>query len=63
MPCSTAAPAKPVSKKKGAQASRLFLSKQTAKMAVPPFFTPKSIVSLIVEMIEPYQGRVYDPAM
>lgn len=26
-------------------------------------FTPKSIVSLIVEMIEPYQGRVYDPAM
>ena len=25
--------------------------------------TPKSIVSLIVEMIEPYQGRVYDPAM
>ena len=27
------------------------------------FFTPKSIVSLIVEMIEPYQDRVYDPAM
>ncbi len=27
------------------------------------FFTPKSIVSLIVEMLEPYQGRVYDPAM
>ena len=27
------------------------------------YFTPKSIVSLIVEMIEPYQGRVYDPAM
>ncbi len=27
------------------------------------YFTPKSIVSLIVEMIELYQGRVYDPAM
>jgi type I restriction enzyme M protein len=27
------------------------------------YFTPKSIVSLIVEMIEPYQGRLYDPAM
>ena len=25
------------------------------------YFTPKSIVSLIVEMLEPYQGRVYDP--
>ncbi|MDH5361128.1 MAG: type I restriction-modification system subunit M [Gammaproteobacteria bacterium] len=27
------------------------------------FFTPKSIVGLIVEMLQPYQGRVYDPAM
>ncbi|OOR92835.1 hypothetical protein B0181_01515 [Moraxella caviae] len=27
------------------------------------FFTPKSIVSLIVEMLEPLAGRVYDPAM
>lgn len=27
------------------------------------YFTPKSIVALIVEMLEPYQGRVYDPAM
>ncbi len=27
------------------------------------FFTPKSIVTLIVEMLQPYQGRVYDPAM
>lgn len=27
------------------------------------YYTPKSIVSLIVEMLEPYQGRVYDPAM
>ncbi|NBH74854.1 type I restriction-modification system subunit M [Rodentibacter pneumotropicus] len=27
------------------------------------YFTPKSIVSLIVEMLKPYPGRVYDPAM
>ena len=27
------------------------------------YFTPKSIVSLIVEMLQPWQGRVYDPAM
>ncbi len=27
------------------------------------YFTPKSIVGLIVEMLEPYKGRVYDPAM
>lgn len=26
------------------------------------FYTPKSIVKLLVEMIEPYKGRVYDPA-
>ena len=25
------------------------------------FYTPKSIVSLLVNMIEPYQGRVFDP--
>lgn len=25
------------------------------------FYTPKSIVGLIVEMLEPYEGRVYDP--
>jgi type I restriction enzyme M protein len=25
------------------------------------FFTPKSIVSLMVEMIQPFSGRVYDP--
>ena len=25
------------------------------------FYTPKSIVKLLVEMIEPYKGRVYDP--
>ncbi|MFC0323900.1 type I restriction-modification system subunit M [Gallibacterium melopsittaci] len=27
------------------------------------YFTPKSIVTLIVAMLEPYKGRVYDPAM
>ncbi len=27
------------------------------------FYTPKSIVALIIEMLQPYQGRVYDPAM
>ena len=27
------------------------------------YYTPKSIVSLIVQMLEPYKGRVYDPAM
>lgn len=27
------------------------------------YFTPKSIVTLIVEMLEPYRGRIYDPAM
>ncbi len=26
------------------------------------FYTPKSIVRLMVEMIEPFKGRVYDPA-
>jgi type I restriction enzyme M protein len=26
------------------------------------FFTPQSIVQLIVEIIEPYHGRIYDPA-
>ena len=26
------------------------------------FYTPKAIVKLMVEMIEPYRGRVYDPA-
>jgi type I restriction enzyme M protein len=25
------------------------------------FYTPKSVVELLVEMIEPYNGRVYDP--
>jgi len=26
------------------------------------FYTPKSIVNLIAEMLEPYQGKIYDPA-
>ncbi|WP_182407536.1 class I SAM-dependent DNA methyltransferase [Psychrobacter sp. GP33] len=25
------------------------------------FYTPKSVVNLIAEMIEPYQGKIYDP--
>ena len=25
------------------------------------FYTPRSVVQLLVEMLEPYQGRVYDP--
>lgn len=27
------------------------------------YYTPKSIVSLMVEILAPYEGRVYDPAM
>ncbi len=27
------------------------------------YYTPKAIVSLIVEMLQPFRGRVYDPAM
>ena len=27
------------------------------------YYTPKSIVTLIIEMLAPYNGRVYDPAM
>lgn len=27
------------------------------------YYTPKSIVGLIVDMLEPFKGRVYDPAM
>lgn len=26
------------------------------------FYTPKSIVNLITEMLEPYKGKIYDPA-
>ena len=25
------------------------------------FYTPRSVVELLVEMLEPYQGRVFDP--
>ena len=27
------------------------------------FYTPRSVVTLMVEMLEPFNGRVYDPAM
>lgn len=27
------------------------------------FYTPKSIVNLIIEMVKPFEGRIYDPAM
>ena len=27
------------------------------------YYTPKSIVNLIIEMLKPYEGRIYDPAM
>jgi len=27
------------------------------------YYTPKSIVSLIVDMLQPFKGRIYDPAM
>ena len=27
------------------------------------YYTPKSIVTLIVDMLQPFKGRVYDPAM
>ncbi|MBG0875052.1 type I restriction-modification system subunit M [Burkholderia sp. 9777_1386] len=27
------------------------------------YYTPKSIVTLIIEMLQPFMGRVYDPAM
>ena len=37
-----------------------FAGKETGKDA-GAFYTPRSIVKLLVEMIEPYQGRVYDP--
>ncbi|KJF18178.1 class I SAM-dependent DNA methyltransferase [Acidithrix ferrooxidans] len=38
-----------------------FAGKETGKDA-GSFFTPRSIVRVLVEMIEPYKGRVYDPA-
>lgn len=47
--------------KKGAQASRLFFPRLTAKMAVPPFYARASIARLIAEILEPYHGRTLDP--
>ena len=38
-----------------------FAGKETGKDA-GAFYTPRSIVQLLVEMLEPYKGRVYDPA-
>ena len=38
-----------------------FAGKETGKEA-GSFYTPRSIVRLLVEMLEPYKGRVYDPA-
>jgi type I restriction enzyme M protein len=38
-----------------------FAGKETGKDA-GAFYTPRSVVNTLVEMLEPYQGRVYDPA-
>ncbi len=38
-----------------------FAGKETGKDA-GAFYTPRSIVRTLVEMLEPYKGRVYDPA-
>jgi len=38
-----------------------FAGKETGKDA-GAFYTPRSIVKTLVEMLEPYEGRVYDPA-
>jgi len=38
-----------------------FAGKETGKDA-GAFYTPRSVVRTLVEMLEPYQGRVYDPA-
>ena len=38
-----------------------FAGKETGKDA-GAFYTPRWVVRLLVEMLEPYQGRVYDPA-
>lgn len=38
-----------------------FAGKETGKDA-GAFYTPRSVVRLLVEMLEPYKGRVYDPA-
>ena len=38
-----------------------FAGKETGKEA-GAFYTPRSVVKTLVEMLEPYRGRVYDPA-
>lgn len=38
-----------------------FAGKETGKDA-GAFYTPRWVVKLLVEMLEPYKGRVYDPA-
>ena len=38
-----------------------FAGKETGKDA-GAFYTPRSVVRTLVEMLEPYHGRVYDPA-
>jgi len=38
-----------------------FAGKETGKDA-GAFYTPRGVVNLLVEMLEPYKGRVYDPA-
>lgn len=38
-----------------------FAGKETGKDA-GAFYTPRSVVRTLVEMLEPFQGRVYDPA-
>ena len=38
-----------------------FAGKETGKDA-GAFYTPRSVVRTLVEMLEPYQGRVFDPA-
>jgi type I restriction-modification system DNA methylase subunit len=38
-----------------------FAGKETGKDA-GAFYTPRPVVKLLVEMLEPYMGRVYDPA-
>jgi type I restriction enzyme M protein len=38
-----------------------FAGKETGKDA-GAFYTPRSVVKTLVEMLEPYEGRVYDPA-
>jgi type I restriction enzyme M protein len=41
-----------------------FLGKFAAKEGknAGEFYTPRSVVQLLVEMLQPYHGRVFDPA-